>query len=588
VTPGGPPYTRCVKVVGVYLVRNEVDVIETNLRHHFANVIDEAIVVDNGSTDGTLELLGDLAEDMPMQVASEVGQIYQGDRVTRMARFATQQGADWVLPIDADEFWVGTDGPFRTVLEETAPEVRALFVGILNFVQRRDVLVARPGVLSSMTMRPELTVGSAEEASRLVREGEAAWLEVTYTPKVIHRAFPGMVVAKGNHLTGIGGGLPTDRLACLHAPIRARSVLAQKMDHGRRALEERGPAELSWHLKRLWQMAREGTVDREWEALSYEDAVITVGGTRHGLVPDDRLQRIVEAVVPQVRTTVARATNAIDEMPPAVGATFLALDTVPGSLSPLDFRVLVELDRLQKVHGIAGDLFEIGTAFGRSAILLGHLARPPDERVTVCDVFENAWAVDAESFPLYNHRYSELTEKAFLEQYERFHELPPDIIVGASEQLEAGELAGTCRIVHVDGGHSYDIVRQDVATARTLLGPGGIVAFGDIATPDNPGVALAVWELVLSGSFVPLCITEGKLYGTWDGAALDWVAAIDGWVERAPDLGTDIHTLAGWPVRRIFTLGRPPMNQTHVVRIPDFEDMPGADDAASESPSLSE
>jgi Glycosyl transferase family 2/Methyltransferase domain len=580
VTPGGPPYTRSVKVVGLYLVRNEVDVIETNLRHHFANVIDEAIVVDNGSIDGTLELLGDLAEDMPLQVASEVGQIYQGDRVTRMARFATQQGADWVLPIDADEFWVGTDGPFRTVLEETAPEVRALFVDMVNFVQSRDVLVARPGVLSTMTMRPESTVGSAEEASRLVRDGEAGWLEITYTPKVVHRAVPGIVVAQGNHLTGIGGGVPTDRLAWLHAPIRARSVLMQKMDHGRRSLEERGPADSSWHLKRWWQMARDGTVDREWEALSYGDDAITVGATRHGLVLDDRLRRVVEAVAPQVRTTVAQATNAVDEMPPAVGAAFLALDTVPGSLAPLDFRVLVELDRLQKAHDIGGDLFEIGTAFGRSAILLGHLARPPDERLTVCDVFENAWAVDAESFPLYNHWYSELTEKAFLEQYERFHELPPDIVVGPSEQLDAGELAGTCRFVHVDGGHRYDIVRQDVATAHTLLGPGGIVAFGDIATPDSPGVALAVWELVLSGSFVPLCITEGKLYGTWDGAALDWVAGIDDWAERAPDLGTDIHTLAGWPVRRIFTLRRPPMNQSHVVRIPDLEDMPGAGDAA--------
>jgi hypothetical protein len=123
-----------------------------------------------------------------------------------------------------------------------------------------------------------------------------------------------------------------------------------------------------------------------------------------------------------------------------------------------------------------------------------------------------------------------------------------------------------------------------VTTARTLLGPGGIVAFGGITAKDSPGVALAVWELVLGGVFVPLCITEGKLYGTWDGAALDWVAGIDGWVDREPDLGADVHTLAGWPVRRIFALGRPPMNQRYVVRIPDLEDMPGAADAAGEAP----
>ena len=55
-------YTRCVKVVGLYLLRNEADIIESNLRHHFVSVIDEAIVIDNGSTDGTLELVAGLAE----------------------------------------------------------------------------------------------------------------------------------------------------------------------------------------------------------------------------------------------------------------------------------------------------------------------------------------------------------------------------------------------------------------------------------------------------------------------------------------------------------------------------------------------
>ncbi len=131
-----------MKVVGLFVVRNEVDIIETNLRHHFANVIDEAIVLDNGSTDGTLQLVARLADEMPIQVTSEVGPFYQSDRTTRLARLACVQGADWVLPIDADELWVATTGSFRDVLAEAPPEVRALFVDIVNFVQRRDVLVA--------------------------------------------------------------------------------------------------------------------------------------------------------------------------------------------------------------------------------------------------------------------------------------------------------------------------------------------------------------------------------------------------------------------------------------------------------------
>ena len=120
------------------------------------------------------------------------------------------------------------------------------------------------------------------------------------------------------------------------------------------------------------------------------------------------------------------------------------------------------------------------------------------------------------------------------------------------------------------------------ATARTLLGPGGLVAFGNISTPHNPGVALAVWELVLGGEFVPLCLTESKLYGTWDHDAVAWATAgIDDWVDGRPDLGKDIHTLAGWAVRRIFALDRPPVHADFLVRIPDLDAMPGPEDEES-------
>ena len=203
-----PPYTRRVKVVGLYLVRNEVDIIEVNLRHHFATGIDEAIVIDNGSTDGTLEVIAELAEELPIQLSSEVGHIYQGERVTRLARFAAGQGADWVLPIDADELWVATGTPLREVLEEAPADVRALFVEVVNFVQRRDVLVARPGVLATMTMRPAQVVGTAEEASSLVRSGAVGWVEIAYAPKCVHRASSELRIGRGTISPALRAGGP--------------------------------------------------------------------------------------------------------------------------------------------------------------------------------------------------------------------------------------------------------------------------------------------------------------------------------------------------------------------------------------------
>jgi hypothetical protein len=144
-------------------------------------------------------------------------------------------------------------------------------------------------------------------------------------------------------------------------------------------------------------------------------------------------------------------------------------------------------------------------------------------------VFEHADLIDPESFPVYHHWYSELTERAFVQQYLRFHADLPEIIVGAWEAIPTERLGGTCPMVHVDGGDKYDVVRQDASTARLLLRPGGIVAFDDISTLHNPGSALAAWEL------------------------------------------------------RLFALDRPQVDADKLVRIPDLEELPGGASAGEQA-----
>jgi hypothetical protein len=367
-----------VKVVGLYLVRNEVDIIETNLRYHLAGVIDEAIVIDNGSTDGTLERLVVLSRQLPVLLASEPGTYDQSARVTRMARFATRAGADWVLPIDADEFWVGNGVPFRDTLRDAPADANALFAEVVNFVQSRDVLTATPRSLLTMTMRPEAQIGPVEQTSTMVREDRIAFVEILYASKCVYRASPELVVYDGNHSPEVEGGVDTDRILCLHVPLRARSVFTQKVDQGRRRLEERVPPESSWHVKRWWEMAQENTLDREWAANSYEDGALVLAGRRRPLVPDDRLR---EAVAPHVPVD----DGAPEEPTPPVGAYFWAMDTVPGSLEEPDFWLFVELDRIQRASGLTGCMVELGRADARSAVLLGHLVRPPEERFVIVD-----------------------------------------------------------------------------------------------------------------------------------------------------------------------------------------------------------
>jgi hypothetical protein len=102
-----------MQIVAVAVVKNEIDVIEAFVRHTLA-MTSRLVVLDNGSTDGTLDVLRALrTEGLALDVVQDArpGQ-YQSPRMTRlMHEYAVQRySADWIVPLDADEFLVVPDG----------------------------------------------------------------------------------------------------------------------------------------------------------------------------------------------------------------------------------------------------------------------------------------------------------------------------------------------------------------------------------------------------------------------------------------------------------------------------------------------
>jgi hypothetical protein len=65
------------------VVKNEADIILDNIFFHYSKGVDYIIVTDNGSTDGTLEILQDLEEDGLIYL--NIDKVYNQDRlVNRM------------------------------------------------------------------------------------------------------------------------------------------------------------------------------------------------------------------------------------------------------------------------------------------------------------------------------------------------------------------------------------------------------------------------------------------------------------------------------------------------------------------------
>jgi Glycosyl transferase family 2 len=158
-----------MKLAMTLMVRNEADVIEDNLRFHRAQGVDFFIALDNGSTDGTREILDTFEKAGILSVVSMPGSLFQVLRngTTQIGRLAHEIGADWVIHTDADEFWWPMTG---SNLKESLAAVPDGF-GML--LAPRTEFLARPDGAGSFAER------------LLIREAR-----FRRPPKTAHRAHP--------------------------------------------------------------------------------------------------------------------------------------------------------------------------------------------------------------------------------------------------------------------------------------------------------------------------------------------------------------------------------------------------------------
>tara|TARA_R110002049_G_scaffold44333_3_gene129877 strand:- start:123881 stop:124759 length:879 start_codon:yes stop_codon:yes gene_type:complete len=132
-----------MKLVMTMVVRDEEDIIADNLRFHFEGGVDEAIVLDNASDDGTRDILSDLAKQYPIRIMDEPGRDFsQGRWMTRLATIARDDlGADWIVPNDADEFWWNGGASLKAAIARTGSACNLLRCHRVNMIQGYDAAV---------------------------------------------------------------------------------------------------------------------------------------------------------------------------------------------------------------------------------------------------------------------------------------------------------------------------------------------------------------------------------------------------------------------------------------------------------------
>jgi Methyltransferase domain/Glycosyl transferase family 2 len=502
-------------IFSVMMVRNEADILRINVLHHLRLGVDHCLVVDNGSTDGTDEVLRELSKTGRVQWQRREGRFEQAETTTELAREAFLRGADWVLPTDADEFWWAANGDFRGILAASA--AGALEAEVVNFVQCRTQELAEPRALLTMTRRVPEPIGSVEEGPGLVEAGRIGFVEMRYPPKCISRASIALSVVQGNHaVSGVDGGMEkTSAIVCLHAPLRARSILmSTKVEHGRRVEEIKQYLQQAWHVRRWRRLSKEGRMLEEWAANSYLDDSLDVSGEKHPVTTDLRLH---DVVAPWVSTTVAASrvaraapaesaaaqSGSVDvsrEEDGAVAETasiVAGMRQVEGWLRDEEAELLVHVTRRALKEHAAAAIVEIGSYCGKSTIVLAAAAKGASAGARVYAIDPHQGEVGASDSSAGIETESPTLER-FLANLSRAG--VADVvkpIIGRSLDVP---WTGPIALLFVDGLHDYSSVSRDFARFERFLPGGAYAAFHD-CDESHPGVRACVEGIVAPGGY---------------------------------------------------------------------------------------
>ena len=186
---------------------------------------------------------------------------------------------------------------------------------------------------------------------------------------------------------------------------------------------------------------------------------------------------------------------------------------VEGWISLLALKAILKLGEIQKAYNITGSVCEIGVHHGKAFILL-HMLTKSDEMSAAIDLFEmqsgnidNSGKGDKEKL-IRNLKNNSCDFERIRIITKNSMDISPDFLLNQTKSK--------IRLFSVDGGHTAEVVFNDLKLAENTLCDGGVIILDDFFVNSWPGVSEGTCKYLMSGDtkLIPFSTFDGKVLFT--------------------------------------------------------------------------
>jgi|GEM_PF-1200312 len=245
-----------MKIFSISRIKNEMDIIESFIRYNM-NITDGMIILDNNSNDKTTQILSSLMDEYEnLYVYNNTFNEHHNIEleINYLLDLAVKEyDADMIIPLDADEFIVSSDGNPRKIIEKLSNNENSYY----SYYWKTYLPIYDDFKLSNLKY---IRSNSLEDHQKII-------LPSKLVKNNNIRISPGSHTINHNNPNIKNETIPSLRLA--HIPIRSKQQCISKICNGwlNNRTKLTYDSRNSWHQKKIFDMLIENNLELTDEQL---------------------------------------------------------------------------------------------------------------------------------------------------------------------------------------------------------------------------------------------------------------------------------------------------------------------------------